>query len=443
MTTKLHPKLEKWRKAIEKKGLVDAIVEPSFEVGYINTGSTVLNLLIGGTRLPDGSFVCPGWPRSSIVEIIGRESSGKTTIALTAMAHAIAAGGAGVYVDLECAVKDHYAGKLGVDFRSTSVGGDGKAIRVSPHTFEETEAIVTAAALNGVDLIVVDSVAGLVSRREIMRDTSNVKEKLGIAEIPRLMSQWMPKLQNIISRTKTCVIFTNQTRDKIGAIGYTEETLKGTTGGNALKFWASIRVWLKPKMATKAKKWNPLLGEFVDIQIANDVECKMIKNKVDAKQGHAGLLTIRYGIGIDELRTMMNVAEAYDIVKVSKKKKEQEQDFDSKKKKGKEDKSEEKSAEYSFTSPKTGKTVSEKGIEKFRLALIRSPEELRDFNELCQERIIQGYDQLDDEELARLSDGAEFKSYEEEEEEYTGGEPPETITEEEDGGSIEVINLEM
>lgn len=437
LNVKLHPKLEKWRKAIEKKGLVDAIVESSFEVGYINTGSTVLNLLIGGTRLSDGSFVCPGWPRSSIVEIIGRESSGKTTIALTAMAHAIAAGGAGVYVDLECAVKDHYAGKLGVDFRSISVGGDGKAIRVSPHTFEETEAIVTAAALNGVDLVVVDSVAGLVSRREIMRDTSNEKEKLGIAEIPRLMSQWMPKLQNIISRTKTCVIFTNQTRDKIGAFGHNEETIKGTTGGNALKFWASIRVWLKPKMATKAKKWNPLLGEFVDIQIANDVECKMIKNKIDAKQGHAGLLTIRYGIGIDELRTMMNVAEAYDIVKVSKKKKDSDSKGIDKEKK------EEKNAEYSFTPPKSGKTISEKGIEKFRLALLRSPEMLKDFNELCQERIIQGYDQVDDEELARLADGAEYKSYDDDGEEYTGGEPPEVSTEsEEDGPSIQPLNLE-
>jgi recombination protein RecA len=191
--------------------------------------------------------------------------------------------GCGLYIDLECAVVDKYAQRIGVDFRSVEQGGSGQAIRAQPHTFEETEALVMNAALNGVDIVVVDSVAGLVSEREIKRNVSDEKQKQTLAEIPRLMSNWMPKLQSVISRTGTLVIFLNQTRDKIGAMGYTEEALKSTTGGNALKFWASIRILLKPKQSTKAKRFDPVTKEMVELQIATDIEAKMIKNKVDAK----------------------------------------------------------------------------------------------------------------------------------------------------------------
>jgi recombination protein RecA len=130
-----------------------------------------------------------------------------------------------------------------------------------------------------VDFIVIDSVAGLVSNREIKRDTSDEDQKQGVAEIPRLMSNWMPKLQPVISRTGSHVMFLNQTRDKIGAspMSRSEESLKTTTGGNALKFWASIRLMLKPRMSAKAKLWNPLTRKKEDIQISTDVEVKMIK----------------------------------------------------------------------------------------------------------------------------------------------------------------------
>lgn len=414
---KLHPKLAKWKSSIEKRAnLKDIIVNPSYQVEYVNSGSTVLNMLIGGSRLSDGAFVCPGWPRGSISEIIGRESSGKTTIALTAMGQALAANGGtgcGLYVDLECAVKDHYSAKLGVDFRPPELGGPGNALRASPHTFEETEAIVTAAAINGVDLIVVDSVAGMVSEREVKRDPVNAKEKQMIAEIPRAMSNWLPKLQQIIARSGSCVIFTNQTRDKIGVKGFAEETLKSTPGGNALKFWAGVRVWLKPRMSTKAKLWNPILKQNEDLQIATDIECKMVKNKIDAKQGHSGLITIRYGVGIDELRTMMNVAQAYEIVKtVGKKNKDGE--------------TSEKTTKYSFQPPGEKKPIEATGVEKFRLALTKDKEALQEFHRLCTERILQGFREIDDEELARLADGAEFRSMDDENEEYLDAGPPDT-----------------
>ncbi len=392
---KLHPKLAKWQSTLDKRlDLQSLIVQPSFKMEYINTGSTVLNLLIGGSRLPDGSFVCPGWPKGTIIEIYGRESSGKSTIALTAMGQAIAQSdnACGLYIDLEHGVRDHYAAKLGVDFRSPTLGGSGRAIRAAPHTFEETESLVDAAALNGVDMIVIDSVAGLVSRREARRDISDEEQKLGVAEIPRLMSGWMPKLQAIIARTKSCVIFLNQTRDKIGARGFSEEALKSTTGGNALKFWASVRMMLKPREMAKAKIWNPILKKSEEVPIATNIEVKNIKNKVDARQGHSGLITLRYGIGIDELRTMMNVAEAYKIVSISKNKKKQ--------------------LIYTYKSPGTGAVIEELGIEKFRKHITQQDNKplFEEFMGLCVDKIMQGFKAIDDEELAQLAEDSIMKT---------------------------------
>jgi recombination protein RecA len=382
---KQHPKLARFRKSIEARTKIkDVFLEPSTRLEYINSGSTVLNMLMGGSKLPDGSFVCPGYPKGRIVEIYGRESSGKSTIALSAMAHAIDNGGkqngCGLYVDLECAVVDKYAKKIGVDFMG------GNADRAMPHSFEETEALVTNAALNGIDLVVVDSVAGLVSNREVSRDTSDKDQKQGVAEVPRLMSNWLPKLQGIIARTGTTVIFLNQTRDKIGAKGFSEEALKSTVGGNSLKFWASIRFLLQPKISTKAKRFNPLTKSMEEVQIATDILIKTIKNKVDAKQGHTGLITIRYGVGIDELRTMLNVAEAYKIAKVSKNAKKQEV--------------------WTFKAPSSGKVIESVGVERFRLDVQREPEALREMLGFCQQKLIEGYDMISDEELAALAEGA-------------------------------------
>ena len=388
---KLHPKLSKLKTSIEKRSkITDVFIEPSFKMNHINTGSTVLNMLIGGSRLKDGHFLCPGWPRGKIVEIFGRESSGKTTIALHAMAQGIInnglGDGCGLYVDLETAIVDTYAMKLGVDFRAPEVGGDGLATRVAPHSFQETETIVMTAALNAVDVIVIDSVAAMVSDRENQRNISDPKQKQGIAEVPRLMATWMPKLQRVISDTGTLVIFLNQTRDKIGSIGFSEEATKTTTGGNALKFFSAIRMMLKPKRSTKAKIWNPILKEREEVQISTDIECKMIKNKIDAKQGHSGLVTIRYGVGVDELRTMLNVAEAYDIVKKTKNAKKQDV--------------------YKFHGESGD--LEAIGMERFRLGLKKNNdgEMMKELISLCQECIVRGYKAIDDETLAGLAEGA-------------------------------------
>ena len=263
------------------------------------------------------------------------------------------------------------------------------------------------AALNGVDFIVIDSVAGLVSSREVKRDTSDDEQKLGVAEIPRLMSGWMPKLQGVIARTGTHCMFLNQTRDKIGAskMAKSEEALKTTTGGNALKFWASIRMMLKPRMSAKAKLWNPLTRQKEDIQISTDVEVKMIKNKIDATQGHSGMVTIRYGVGIDELRTMLNVAEAYKVVKRSKNAKKQDI--------------------YTFASG-GGANIEVIGVERFRQELTKH-KLIDELVQRCTENILQGFKVLDDEELAKLAEDAVTKR-EGDDEDYESDEDPDVMT---------------
>lgn len=401
--TKYCSKLQKFRAAVDNRTNVkDVFVTPNLRQDCINTGSTVLNMLIGGSRLPDGAFVCPGWPRGKIIEVFGRESSGKSTVALTAMGQALSNGGlndgCGLYVDLECAVQDYYSLRLGVDFRSPETGGHGRAMRAQPHTFEETETLVMTAVLNGVDLVVVDSVAGLVSNREIKRDASDSEQKQGVAEIPRLMSNWMPKLQSVIARTKSTVIFLNQTRDKIGAKGYTEEALKSTTGGNALKFWAALRFILKPRSSTKAKIFNPITRQIEDVQIATDIECKVVKNKIDAKQGHSGLFTIRYGVGIDELRTMLNVGEAYKVIKKN-------------------------GSWYVFESPKTGKSIKAAGLEKFRLMLQNDDDMLSDYLSICTDHIVQGYRLIDEETLSNLAEHAVTKQHEKDDDDEDDSDP--------------------
>jgi len=386
---KWHPKLASLRSTYKSRmGLENVLVEYGKNLGYINTGSTVLNLLIGGTRLADGSFVCPGWPRGRISEIFGPESSGKSTIALIALGQALQSRngeGTGLYVDLEHAVVDSYATKLGADFRPPELGGKGNAMRIAPNYAEEVQSAVNAAAIQGVDLIVIDSVAGLQSKREFMRDVLDPKEKQGIAEIPRFMSNWMSTLQGIIASTGTHVMFLNQTRDKIGAFGFSDEAKKSTTGGNALRFWASNRISLKPKQRVKAKRWNPLTRSEDEVPIATDIEVKNAKNKIDSRQGHTGLITIRYGVGIDEIRTMMNVAIAYDIVSKTKNKSKQEI--------------------FQYHS-QSGKEMNVVGIERFRAALAKDPELYSEINTIAVEKILQGMRSIDDDELTELAEGA-------------------------------------
>jgi recombination protein RecA len=216
------------------------------KVETISTGSLSLDIALGAG----------GFPRGRIVEIYGPESSGKTSLALSAIASVPKGGGLGALVDAEHAFDPSYAAKLGVDLDSLLIS--------QPDTGEQAlEIVETLVRSNAVDVIVVDSVAALVPRAEIEGEMGDAM--VGVQA--RLMSQALRKLTGAVSKSKTCLIFINQIRMKIGVMFGNPET---TSGGNALKFYASVRLDIRRSEQIKDGE-NP---------IGNRVRVKVVKNKV-------------------------------------------------------------------------------------------------------------------------------------------------------------------
>src|SRR5712672_3836706 len=264
--------------SILRLGSKDAIVP----VSVISTGSISLDAALG----------IGGFPRGRISEIFGPESSGKTTIALQVVASAQKAGGMAAFVDVEHALDPVYARKLGVDVDNLLVSQPD----YGEQALEITNALITSGSI---DVLVVDSVAALVPKAEL--DGEMGDSFMGVQA--RLMSQAMRKLTGIVSKSKTCLIFINQIREKIGVMFGNPET---TTGGRALKFYSSIRADIRRIAAIKDG----------DVVTGNRTKIKIVKNKM-APPFREAEFDIIYGEGISREGDLIDLGVAQNIVEKS------------------------------------------------------------------------------------------------------------------------------
>lgn len=304
---------------------------------HIPTGSFVLNYLIGGIPNAKGILPCPGWPRARIVQAYGKESSGKTTLALLACAELCSHGEPVLYVDFEQAIDLQYAKKLGVP-----VDNEELFQLVQPRTLEEGLQIIVTYATCGVAMIVIDSVGAGVPSAIATRALDETGNTPQVAAVARFWSVNVPQIATIISRTQTTVFAISQTRKQISANPGSEDVVQG---GTVWAFYASVRIGLKHQEFIKSNRLDLLRGSSEKMALANRVMAVVRKSKVSPNQNRSGDLFFAYGSGVDNLASAFQIAVRSKIIS-----------------KG--------GAIYTWVPPKGGE-IKEKGEDKFKMEVRR------------------------------------------------------------------------
>jgi len=290
---------------------------------HVSTGSTLVNSLIGGVKLANGKAMCPGFPRRRITEVYGPESSGKTTLALQAIVETQKTGGVVMFLDFEHSLHHGYAKAIGVSF------DEDKILYYQPDTMEEGFKMLFLGIKGGIDLIVVDSVAAMVPKDELDKKLDDVAK---IGAVAKKMSETLPKFVNWLAKMPadgagenakpkvghpgTALVLINQERATIstgGGGGGTPEP--NTSGGKALKYFAYLRLRLTRILTEKVERMDPITGKTKKLPFGNLTQVKVVKSKIDGKQGYDTNIFIRFGFGIDDLYSIIESGAGRGIIK--------------------------------------------------------------------------------------------------------------------------------
>lgn len=289
---------------------------------HVSTGSFPVDMLIGGSPAKDGKgLICPGFPRRRITEVYGPESSGKTTLLISSMVQAQRAGGMAMFIDFEHSLDHHYAEKLGLSY------DDDKLWVLQPASMEEGFKMMLLGIMGGFDIIGVDSVAAMVPKDELVKGFDDAAKIGAVARqfsmaLPKFV-MWLQKYPPLADNKEkadpdhpgTALVFINQTRALISTGGGGHGGDENTAGGKALKFFDYLRIRTSRIKSEFVERKDPMSGKKRRFPYGNVTDVKIVKSKVDAKQGHSTQIFIRYGSGIDDYYSIIETGVVQKIIK--------------------------------------------------------------------------------------------------------------------------------
>jgi recombination protein RecA len=303
---------------------------------HIPSGSLVLDYLIGGRPNIHGVRPCPGIPRGRIMNLYGQAGAGKTTLALTVAASTCAAGGTVCYIDFENEVEPRYAEILGVP-----VTDQDKFLLVQPTTLEDGFRYLWTMCAAGVDLIVVDSVGAGVPEDWFKSQEKGEQGRVGL--LAAKWSKFLPQVKAVCAKSQTAILGISQIRSKINTGGFGGGPTTDAQGGHAWKFYSAVRMSLRVVKKEKEKTFNHMTGRAEDQVTSCVVKAKLEKCKVSDSAHHEQEFYLKSGFGIDDERSVIEIAMAYNVVRKS-------------------------GSFYSWTAP-DGSEIKAQGLAKFRESL--------------------------------------------------------------------------